>query len=194
MFHLLPPPYNDSGTKNEDVGNIKGANTHKKYLDTEYRKDWFEWQCEVIDEMLRVSKKLVIYNVQGLIKNRANIYKIIGKYADQIHDIVIWYKPNGAPTSTPNKISNTYEYLILLKPKGVKGVDVQSRFYRNVIIKNVNANNPYKNIHRAVMSKSFCDEVIKEFTAPRRYRFRSILWRCNNLRKLHRTKSPLYWI
>ena len=171
MFHLLPPPYNDSGTKNEDVGNIKGANTHKKYLDTEYRKDWFEWQCEVIDEMLRVSKKLDIYNVQGLIKNRANIYKIIGKYANQIHDIVIWYKPNGAPTSTPNKISNTYEYLILLKPKGVKGVDVQSRFYRNVIIKNV-----------------------KEFTAPRRYSFRSILWRCNNLRKLHRTKSPLYWI
>lgn len=52
------PPYNDTGTKNEDVSKLKSSNTHKKYLDVEYRKDWFEWQCEIIDEMLRVTKKM----------------------------------------------------------------------------------------------------------------------------------------
>lgn len=161
------PPYNDTGSKNDTVEYTKyGNNTHRKYLFVETRKDWFEWQCEVIDEMLRVSKKLVIYNIQGLTNNRKDLYRLIGKYADRIHDIVIWYKPNGTPTSTPHKLSNTYEYLLLIKPDGVKGVDVQSNFYRNVIVKNVNTNKEYKKIHRAVMSKDFCDEVIKEFTAP----------------------------
>ena len=158
------PPYNDTGTKNEDVANITSSNTHKKYLDVEYRKDWYEWQCEVIDEMLRVTRKYVLYNVQGLSTTRKDIYKIIGKYANRIHDILIWYKPNGCPTSTPHKISNKYEMVLILKPDGVKGCDVNSKFYTNVIVNNINPNKDYAKIHRAVMNKDFCSEIIKEFT------------------------------
>lgn len=159
------PPYNDTGTSNEDVSTVKyGNNTHKKYLNVETRKDWFEWQCDVIDEMLRVSKKYVLYNIQGIKSNRRNVYKLIGRYADRIHDIVIWYKPNGCPTSTPNKISNKYEFLLIIKCDGVKKVDVNSKFYTNVIVQNINSNKEFSKIHRAVMSKEFCDEVIREFT------------------------------
>lgn len=160
------PPYNDSG--NGSDFNKKGG-SHTKYLTPESEsrknKDWFEWQCEIIDEMLRVSKKLVVYNVQGLKSNRKNIYKLIGHYADCIHDIVIWYKRSATPTSTKHKLSNRYEYLLLLKPKGVKGVDVTSEFKWNVFDIDSNRNNPYANIHKAVMSKSLSDEVIKEFTS-----------------------------
>ena len=115
--------------------------------------------------MLRVSKKWVIYNVQGLSKNRANVYKLIGRYADRIHDIIIWHKPNGCPSSTKHAISNTYEYILLLKCDGVKRVPANSDFYRNVIYMPVNANKEFNKIHRAVMSKNLCDELIKEFTS-----------------------------
>lgn len=159
------PPYNDTGTKSDNVAVTKwGGNTHKKYINVERRKDWFEWQCEVINEMLRVSKKYVLYNIQGIKNNRRNVYKLIGEYADRIHDIIIWYKPNGCPTSTPHKISNKYEFLLIIKSDGVKNVDVNSSFYTNVITQNINSNKEYSKIHRAVMSKPFCDEVIKEFT------------------------------
>ncbi len=161
MFYF--PPYNDTG-KNEDVGNIKNGSTHKKYIHIETRKDWYQWQCDVIDEMLRVAKKYVLYNVQGISNNRKDLYRIIGNYADRIHDIVIWYKPNGCPTSTPNKISNKYEMVLILKCDGVKGVDVNSKFYTNVIVQNINSNKEFAKIHRAVMSKAFCTEIIKEFT------------------------------
>ena len=137
------PPYNDTGNKNQDVAIAdEGGCTHKKYLHVETRKDWFEWMCEVIDEMRRITKKYVLLNVQALKKNRENIYKLIGHYSKHIHDIVIWYKPNGLPTSTPNKLSNTYEFLIIIKCDGVKGVDVNSTFYRNVIVQNNNSNKP----------------------------------------------------
>lgn len=160
------PPYNDSGSKNEKITRSTGGGTHRKYIEVEFRKDWFEWQCEVIDEMLRVSKKYVLYNVQGIKSNRENVYRLIGHYAKRIHDIVIWHKPNGTPTSTPHKMSNKYEFLLVLKCDGVKGVDVNSDYYTNVIYQNANHNKDFAKIHRAVMAKGFCDEVIKEFTQP----------------------------
>lgn len=160
------PPYNDTGTKNERVEKVEHNNTHKKYLHVENRKDWYEWMCECIDEMRRISKKYVLFNIQGIKNNRKDLYKLIGKYSDCIHDIVIWYKPNGSPTGTPHKLSNKYEMLLIIKSPGVKGFDAQSKYYTNVIVQNINPNKEFAKIHRAVMSKGFCDEVIKEFTSP----------------------------
>lgn len=158
------PPYNDKGGEGEDVAAAVGS-THKKYQDVEFQGDWLEWQCEIIDELRRVSKKYVLYNVQALANNRENVYKLIGRYADCIHDIIVWYKPNGTPTSTPHKISNRYEFLLILKCEGTKGVDTTSEFYFNVIVQNSNHNREFSKIHRAVMSKDFSDECIREFTS-----------------------------
>ena len=158
------PPYNDSGTENEDVANLKSNNTHKKYEHVERHDDWFEWQCEVIDEALRVTRKYVLYNIQAISNNRTNVYKLIGKYADRIHDILIEYKPNGEPTSTPHKISNKYEFVFILKPDRVEGVDVKSNVWYNVLTFNINPNKEYGKIHRALMSEEFCDEIINQFT------------------------------
>ena len=54
--------------------------------------------------------------------------------------------------------------VLILKPDGVKGCDVNSKFYTNVIVNNINPNKDYAKIHRAVMNKDFCSEIIKEFT------------------------------
>jgi glycosyltransferase involved in cell wall biosynthesis len=136
--------------------------SHTKYKWIDLRSDWFEWQCEIIDEMLRVSKRYVLYNVQGIKNSRQDIYKIIGKYADRIHDIVIWHKTNGQPCGTPHKLSNKYEFVLILKCDGVDGVDVTSSFYNNVIHLKANSNKDFSKIHRAVMAKDFCDEIIQK--------------------------------
>ena len=151
------PPY-------YSVGGGHGSNNKQKYLEPEKYEDWFRFQTNVIDELLRVTKKYVLYNVQALHGNKHNVYKLIGHYAERIHDIVIWYKPNGCPSGTPHKISNKYEFLFVLKPNGVKVVDVNSEYYTNVIVKKGMNDNEYSDIHRAVMNKQFCDEVIYEFT------------------------------
>lgn len=156
------PPYNDTGSDNVNVAD--SGMLHKKYLYTETKDNYFDWLCECIDEMLRVSKKWVIFNIQGIKNNREDVYKIIGKYAHIIHDIVIWYKPYAQPTGTPHSISNNYEFIILFKCKGVENVKVNSNFYRNVIVKGGNANSEYAKVHRAVMNKEISDEIIKEFT------------------------------
>lgn len=160
---LTSPPYADTGKMDFTDTNTFGV--HRKYKSIEsHIDDWFEWQCGVIDELLRVAKKLVIYNIAGIKPNRDNVYKLIGHYHDKIHDIVIWYKPNGLPSGTPNVLSNTYEYVILLKPDGADNIKVNSTVYRNVIVHGVHSNNQYSNIHHAVMPETFCTELIREFT------------------------------
>ena len=54
------PPYNDRSKHDSvsDTGKFKGTTDHHtKYKWNDYREDWYQWQCEIIDEMLRVSKR-----------------------------------------------------------------------------------------------------------------------------------------
>lgn len=154
------PPYNDSGTTERD----KEMKRHMKYENVEFRSDWFEWQCECIDEMVRLSKKYVLYNVQALLSNKQDVYRLIGHYADQIHQILIWYKPNAQPQPYVHRIGNSYEMVLIIKGKQFKRLHINSEQYSNVIVKNISSNHAYSDKHRALMSEPFCDEIIREFT------------------------------
>lgn len=156
------PPYNDSGKTERD----KECKRHFKYEHAENREDWFDWQCECIDEMLRVAKRQVLYNIQPILSNKADVYRLIGHYADKIDQILVWYKPNAQPQHYPHRIANAYELLIILKGKEFDKLYINSNGYRNVIVKNINSNHKWSEKHRAVMSQDFCDEIIREFTLP----------------------------
>lgn len=149
------PPYNDTGTNGD---------SHQKYKDVEFRNDWYEWQCECIDEMLRLAKRQVMYNVQPIKSNKEDVYRLIGKYAKKIDQILIWYKPNGTTQGYPHRITASYEMVLILKGDNFDVLNINSEFYRNVIVKTSNSMRAYSDIHKAVMSKSFCDEIIREFT------------------------------
>ena len=156
------PPYNDSGKTESDKENKR----HFKYEYAENREDWFEWQCECIDEMLKVAKRQVLYNVQPILNNKKDVYRIIGKYADVIDQILIWYKPNAQPQHYPHRIANCYEMVLVMRGNAFDKLYINSNGYKNVIIKNINSNHVYSDKHRALMSSNFCDEIISEFTLP----------------------------
>lgn len=156
------PPYNDSGKTERDMETKR----HTKYEHHEFRSDWFEWQCSVIDELLRVTKRHILYNVQAILSNKADVYRLIGHYADQIDQILIWYKPNSQPQHYANRIANYYEMVIILRGGEFDKLFINSTGYTNVIVQNINPNHTYSDQHRAVMSKPFANEIIREFTKP----------------------------
>lgn len=164
------PPYGDIGTESfEDIKSKgKGNNPygiHRKYLNVEQHiDDWYEWQVKIIDECLRVCKKWVVYNIGAIKTNRENVYKLIGHYADRIHDIIIWNKPNGLPTPNIGSISNTYEFILLIKKNPKDMIHVHSHNFRNVINEGVNSQNEFAHIHHAVMNKRVSDICINEFS------------------------------
>lgn len=156
------PPYNDSGKSESD----KAHKRHFKYEIAEDRDDWFEWQCEVINECLRVAKRQVLYNIQPILNNKADVYKLIGRFSEQIDNILIWYKPNAQPQHYPHRIANFYEMVLILKGEEFDKLYINSNGYTNVIVQNINSNRDYSDKHRALMSEKFCDEIIREFTLP----------------------------
>lgn len=169
-FAFTSPPYGDIGTESFEDIKIKGKGnnpygTHRKYLNVEQHiDDWYEWQVEIINELLRTCKKWVIYNIGAIKVNRENVYKLIGHYADRIHDDIIWYKSNGLPCRNEGSISNTYEHILLIKKNPKDMIHVKSHCFRNVIEEGVNSQNEFAHIHHAVMNKRISDICINEFT------------------------------
>lgn len=128
---ITSPPYNlclrvrgnqyTHRTKGEER---KGLNVNKYtngLSDSLEMEDYFNWQCECIDEMLRVSTGMVFYNIQAVTGNKWAVFKILGKYADRIREVMIWDKM-GAEPAVGNRILNSeYEFIIVFDHGDCKG-------------------------------------------------------------------------
>lgn len=161
---VTSPPYAHKGS--EEIDNYAGG-THRPYIckETILKEEWLDWQINIIDNLLRTCKKYVVYNVGDNSENRDNVYRLMGHYADKIHDDIIWYKPNGIPCYNEGSIANTYEHVLIIKKTPKTKVKVHSRDFRNVISGiGVNSNNQYAAIHHAVMNEKLSDLLIYEFT------------------------------
>lgn len=142
------PPYNS-----------KRFPKYTKFADN--YKNYFEFIKQVIDESMRVARKYVILNLQANYYNKKDVYKIIGEYSDKIQRIVIWSKPNPAPSSLRHRLTNSYEFFLILSKDTVQ---CNSVFLRDIIEYPVNTSRT--NGHSAVMKKEVCEFFIKEFTSP----------------------------
>lgn len=140
------PPYN--------------SERHKKYKnDKDDKKDYYGFLTKIADECLRVSKKYFILNIQALYYNRKDVYKFIGEYSNYIQRIVIWEKTNPTPSSMRNRLTNSYEFFLIM---GDKTVISNSVFMKDIVTTSINPKH-FKE-HKAVMNKEVSDIFIKEFT------------------------------
>ena len=73
-YVFTSPPYNIKRSKN---------NKYNKY---EYFDDgidnYLDWSISIIDELLRVTKNHIFWNIQPNYYNKKDVYKLIGYYAD----------------------------------------------------------------------------------------------------------------
>jgi site-specific DNA-methyltransferase (adenine-specific)/modification methylase len=144
-YSFTSPPYN---RKRND-----------KYLSfNDINNNWFEFNINVITELLRVTKNQVFYNIQSNFYNRKDVYKIIGLFSDKIVDIHIWEKSNPMPASG-NNITNAVEFFIILGDKSLKS---NTTYTKNIITTSVNSNMPKE--HKAVMKIEVAEHFIHKFT------------------------------
>ena len=64
---------------------------------------------------------MVFYNIQAVTGNKWAVFKILGKYADRIREVMIWDKM-GAEPAVGNRILNSeYEFIIVFDHGDCKG-------------------------------------------------------------------------
>lgn len=136
--------------------------TYEFYDDT--LQDYYKFILQITDELLRLSRKQVIVNIQANHFNKTEVYKYIGHYAENMKGIIIWEKKNPNPASNfkndEYSITNAYEFFFVL------GKDNEEfRAYnkiKNVISTAVNSE--HFEGHGAVMKKEVSDWFIANFT------------------------------
>lgn len=136
--------------------------TYAFYDDT--KDDYYEFICEITDECLRLSKKQVIVNIQANHFNKSDVYRYIGKYANNIKGIIVWEKTNPQPATNfrdnEYSITNAYEFFFVMGRNA-------EEFRANNKIKNIIStpvNSEHFDGHGAVMRKDVADWFIDNFT------------------------------
>lgn len=142
---LTSPPYNR-----------KRNDKYQEYDDT--IEDWYQFNLDVIDELLRVTKGHIFYNIQTNYYNRAEVYRLIGHYSREIREIIVWEKTNPMPASG-SSVTNAIEYILVL---GATPLKSNTTYTKNVIHSSVNSKMPKQ--HKAVMKQEVADHIISKFT------------------------------
>ena len=145
-YVLTSPPYN--------VFN-KSLSKYKDFKDDFSQSQYFEQQKELIKEMLRVTKNHIFYNIQMVSGNKVALHKLIGYFADNIKEVIIWQK-SGQPAISEKVFNSCFEYIIIFsnnEPNKRYFADANfKRGTQNNIFKILNSHsNPFADVHKAIM-------------------------------------------
>jgi site-specific DNA-methyltransferase (adenine-specific)/modification methylase len=140
-YILTSPPYNINDSK------------YNKYKDN--LNDYFENQKNLINEMLRVTKNHIFYNTQMVSGNKFDLHKLIGHFAENIKEVLIWNKTYGAPTM-PGLFNSAFEYIIIFSNQNVNQRKFNDANWKqgtqNNVFKILNSHsNPFADVHKAIM-------------------------------------------
>lgn len=136
--------------------NRKRNDKYTFYDDT--LSDYYGFLLETIESLRRIVKRHIFLNLQTNYYNRQDIYRLIGTYANNLQNIIIWEKTNPMPASGKN-ITNAFEYFFVIGDEPLKA---NGTYVKNIIATSVNSNMPKE--HKAVMKKEVCDWFIRNFT------------------------------
>lgn len=109
---VTSPPYNIG--KNRINGNFKTNINYDKYNDNLSKEEYFQQTKIWIDELLRVTKYHIFWNVQEVSGNKGIISFIMNEYKDQIKETFIWAKTNTPPSIVETMCGSGYEYIFCI--------------------------------------------------------------------------------
>jgi len=174
---LTSPPYNfclrvrgedyTRRSKNEEFGHTgqkmnKYTNGLTDDLDME---DYFDWQCQCIDEMLRISRGVVFYNIQLITGNKVAVLQILGKYADKIREVLIWDKKTAEPAMHEGVLNSEYEFIIAFDHGDCKGRQFRTANWERGTLSNViRIGKNRENDHRAAFPLMLPQLLIHNYT------------------------------
>lgn len=137
--------------------NRKRNDKYENYDDT--IDDYYGFLCRIIDSVEGTYTKYLFLNLQANYYNRTDVYRVIGRYADRIQNIIIWEKSNPLPACA-NNITNSYEFFLVIGKTPLKS---NTTYTKNHITTSVNSEGTTK-IHKAVMKQDVSDWFIEKFT------------------------------
>jgi site-specific DNA-methyltransferase (adenine-specific)/modification methylase len=142
---ITSPPYNLGKGRA-----YKGGLDYEEYEDNLSKEKYFEQTKIWINELLRVTKYHIFWNIQEVKGNRGIVKFLINEFEENLKETFIWAKTNPAPGLVPTMVTNSMEYIFCFskdEPKSKKfnycnfnNRETNNQAY-NVLIKPINSGN-----------------------------------------------------
>lgn len=86
---------------------------YTEFSDALSPQDYYEWSKKVLNECLRVTKGQVFWNIQMISPNKWAIAKLLGDFADQLKEVIIWDKGFGEPAIQEGVMNSVFEFIFV---------------------------------------------------------------------------------
>ena len=168
---ITSPPYNmRTRIRNgEYTTREKSEHFSKKYkhFDDDLPIDEFYKQhSEILRELLRVSK-IVCYNFQIVTGSKEAFFKIMGDFARDIKDVIIWDKGHGQPAMHGQVLNSCYEMILILEDDKRAGRAIQNAKFKRGEMNNIlrlGRGQNVSDVHGAVFPEELPYELMKAFS------------------------------
>lgn len=130
---ITSPPYNMNlrvrGGKYTSRQIVKELSSkYEGFDDNLQMEEYYKWTEQVIKTLLRVTKGYIFYNVQFITGNKRALFKIIGKFNENIKEIIVWDKKHGQPAIASGVMNSQYEIIIVFSKNKL---DTMQRQFKN---------------------------------------------------------------
>jgi site-specific DNA-methyltransferase (adenine-specific) len=108
---VTSPPYNIGKNRINNENGKPISKSYKDYDDNLTHEEYFLQSKLWIDELLRVTKYHVFWNIQEVTNNKGIIQFLHNEYKNNIKEIFIWAKTNPASCIVDTMCGSGYEYI-----------------------------------------------------------------------------------
>jgi site-specific DNA-methyltransferase (adenine-specific)/modification methylase len=143
------------------------CNKYSEFKDSYPIEEYYHIQKIAIEEMLRVAKQ-VFYIIQPLTGNKEALFRLIGQFAEQIKEIIVWDKKNAEPAIMRQVLNSEYEFIIVFD-----STTARQRLFENAQFGRGTLSNIFRqgksteriDGHGATFPKELVSKILLNFTA-----------------------------
>lgn len=140
---------------------------YANYDDNLSLDQYYELNCDVLNECLRVAD-LVFYNVQFLTGNKPALFKLIGHFADQLKEFIVWDKVNAQPAIGEGILNSRFEAILVFQKSAPESRKFSTAQFDRGTLQNVwqiKRGKKKKSDHGAVFPDELVQTIIRNFTS-----------------------------
>lgn len=140
------------------------ATKYNNYDDDMPMDDYFNWQKEFIEMCLRKSD-LLFYNIQMITGNKVALFRLLGHFAEQIKEIIVWNKINSQPAINSGCLNSQFEFIFVFDAKkAIHRKFDKCNFLRGTETNLWNIKRQRNENHKAGFPLAMIERILRNFT------------------------------
>jgi site-specific DNA-methyltransferase (adenine-specific)/modification methylase len=134
------------------------------YDDNLPMEEYEEFITKTLIEIIRVSN-LTFFNIQMITGNKPALFRVLGAFADQIKEIIIWDKCKSQPAICDGVLNSGYEFILVLGDKPIARAFQKPNFNRGELsnIWRLATGNSSTRKHKAAYTIKLPEFILKNF-------------------------------